>query len=202
MSKHLPQLVKFAQELPSLQYDLQNASTIYNLRDVSSRLFNIVSYMLHDVILDAYASMTPAEASAAASRALPASAPSPLHAPVPAQATGVLPQPPTITGPSLGMPSIPGIPDGIVATPGAMNVVVTPQGTRVMAPGATQPVVLPPGAPVDLASVTGQPELPDAAPGVAQVVLPPGGGMTAELAAALASRAAAPSTEPVPGTGG
>ena len=71
------------------------------------------------------------------------------------------------------------------------EVYVTNQGTKVIPPGGSGPtVVLPPGAAVDLTATTGRPVPPPAPPGVSQVVLPPGGGMTPEVAAALAGRTA------------
>ena len=64
------------------------------------------------------------------------------------------------------------------------EVVITPQGTRVIPPVGGQAVTLPPGSAVDLVGM-GRPVPPPAPPGVAQVVLPPGGVLTPEAAAAL-----------------
>ena len=167
-TQYVNDLVKFArEELPALHHDMQNASTQYTLWSACQRLFNIVSVLLHHAILEAY-------------EKLPAGA--------------ALPPPPIITQPDLApaqTPGLPGVPD--IAPAGVAQVVITPSGTRVIPPGGAGPsVVLPPGSAVDLASMTGKPELPPAAPGVAQVVLPPGGAMPAAVADAIASHPAPP----------
>lgn len=82
--------------------------------------------------------------------------------------------------------SLPGMPD-VPIQPGAFNVVITPQGTRTVSPTGTT-AMLPPGVPVGPDVLYGRPEPPPAPPGVAQVVLPPGGGMTSDTLAALTGR--------------
>ena len=71
--------------------------------------------------------------------------------------------------------------------PGVTNVVITPHGTRVIAPTGAS-TVLPAGEAVDLAASTGRPIVPPAPPGVDNIVLPPGGGLTPDVVAALVSR--------------
>ena len=171
-TQYVNDLVKFArEELPALHHDMLNASTQYTLWSATQRLFNIVSVLLHHAILEAYEKLPP----------------------------GVtIPPPPMITQPEPApaqMPGIPGVPD--IAPAGVAQVVITPTGTRVIPAGGTGPsVVLPPGSAVDLATMTGKPDLPPAAPGVAQVVLPPGGAMPTEVAAAIASHPAPPPPAP------
>ena len=77
-----------------------------------------------------------------------------------------------------------------IAPSDVAQVVITPQGTQVIpqAGSGLSPVTLPPNTAVDLAHMTRQPELPPAPPGTAQVVLPAGGALPADVAAALAAR--------------
>jgi len=194
MSKYLPELVKIAQdEMLSLQYDIQNASTTFTLQAATQRLFNIVSYLLHDAILDAYSRM-PQMSAIPAAPAQAQQAPIPEGAAhVPVMYAGMLPPPPIVTQPTPASmnaaPSIPGVQD--IAPSNVASVMITPQGTRVIpASGAGPAVTLPPGSAVDLATMTGRPDLPPAPPGVAQVVLPPGGALPPEVASALAARSA------------
>ena len=189
---HLIQLAQVGGELASIQNDLQNASTTLALQDVVKRLFNVVSLHLYHSIHDAVNREGPQVAE-------------PVRQPAPApvqQAPALSPQasmhssfglpglptrPPVISQPGLTPASNSGMP-GITASDVA-NVVITPQGTQVIpAAGTGAPITLPPNTAVDLAHMSGRPELPPAPPGVAQVVLPSGGGFTPELAAALASR--------------
>ena len=174
-TQYVNDLVRFArEELPALHHDMQNASTQYTLWSATQRLFNIVAVMLHHTILEAYEKLPPGTAIST----------SPI----------TIPPPPMITQPELAptqMPGLPGLPD--IAPTGVAQVVITPSGTRVIPAGGAGPsVVLPPGSAVDLASMTGKPELPTAAPGVAQVVLPAGGTMPAEVAAAISNYPAPP----------
>ena len=197
-TEYLPHLIQLAQvdgELASIQHDLQNASTTLALQEVVKRLFNVVSLHLYHSIHDSVNRMN----------GQPATEPSPQPAPTPApaqQAPALSPQSnmhsyfgvpglptriPTISQPSLAPASSNGMPG--IAPSDVANVVITPQGTQVIPPaGAGTPITLPPNVAVDLAHMGGRPELPPAPPGVAQVVLPSGGGFTPELAAALASR--------------
>ena len=195
-TEYLPHLIQLAQvdgELASIQHDLQNASTTLSLQDVVKRLFNVVSLHLYHSIHDSVNRMNAQQQPVA----------EPIQAPAPAQAApslspqsnmhssfglpGLPTRPPAISQPGLTPASSSGMP-GITASDVA-NVVITPQGTQVIpAAGTGAPITLPPNTAVDLAHMSGRPELPPAPPGVAQVVLPSGGGFTPELAAALASR--------------
>ena len=185
MSQYLPNLVEFARELPQLQHDMQNASTQNTLWNVTQRLFNILSYLLHHAIIDAYSNMPAGSPDPAATPAAPQA---PAHiAPAPVIPIGALPFPPIITQPGLAPAQMPGMPD--IAPSGVTEVIVTSQGTKVIPPSGTGPaIVLPPNVAVD-ATHLGKPVPPPAAPGVAQVILPEGGVLPPDVAAALASRA-------------
>ena len=190
-TQYLRELVQHAQvEMPLLNNDLQNASTLYALQAATQRMYNLMGYMLHHMIHAAY------EANAGQPMPAPAPAPVPVPAPAPAPATmpmtyGVgglpsLPPPNMISQPVPTAPTIPGMPD-ITVQPGVANVIITPQGTRVIAPSGAATVV-PQGQAVDLAATSGHVEVPQAPPGVANIVLPPGGGLTPEALAALENR--------------
>ena len=189
---HLIQLAQVGGELASIQNDLQNASTTLALQDVVKRLFNVVSLHLYHSIHDAVDR-----------DGRPAAEPVRQPAPAPVQqAPALSPQasmhssfglpglptrPPTVSFPALTPASSNGMPG--IAPSDVANVVITPQGTQVIpAAGTGSPITLPPNVAVDLAHMGGRPELPPAPPGVAQVVVPPGGAVTPDLAAALASR--------------
>jgi hypothetical protein len=188
---HLIQLAQVGGELASIQNDLQNASTTLALQDVVKRLFNVVSIQLYHSIHDAAGREGPQANE-------PVRQPSPVPAPVQAPALspqasmhssfglpGLPSRPPIIQQPGLAPASSNGMP-GITASDVA-NVVITPQGTQVIPPAGTgSPITLPPNTAVGLAHMTGQPELPPAPPGVAQVVVPPS--ISPEVAAALAAR--------------
>ena len=188
---HLIQLAHVGGELASIQNDLQNASTTLALQDVVKRLFNVVSLHLYHSIHDAVNRESPQAAE-------------PIRQPAPApvqQAPALSPQssmhsnfglpglptrPPTITQPGLAPTSANGMP-GIA--PSDVANVITPPGPQVIpAAGTGMPITQPPNTAVDLAHMGGRPELPPAPPGVAQVVVPAGGAVTPELAAALAAR--------------
>ena len=189
---HLIQLAQVGGELASIQNDLQNASTTLALQDVVKRLFNVVSLHLYHSIHDAVGREGP-----------PAAEPVRQPAPAPVQqAPALSPQasmhssfglpglptrPPIISQPGLAPAAANGMPG--IAPSDVANVVITPQGTQVIPPaGAGTPITLPPNVAVDLAHMGGRPELPPAPPGVAQVVVPAGGAVTPDLAAALAAR--------------
>lgn len=188
--KYLRELVDFAQkEIPLLNNDFQNASTLYALQAASQRLFNLTTYMLHHLIHAAYEG-----GSSPAAPPAPPAPPAPVVAPTPPAPAFVAPSGmPRLPSPSLisqpvpvAATNIPGSPE-LNIQPGVTNVVITQQGTKVVsADGAITMVA--PGEPVGLDATTGRPAVPEAPPGVANVVLPPGGGFTPELAAALASR--------------
>jgi hypothetical protein len=186
MNRYTEKLVEFARELPQLQYDMQNASTQNALWLVCQKTFNILQYVLHHAIVEAYQSQPEA-----ATASQPAPAPAPAMSTIPPAfssgptlpSVGSLPPPNPITQPGLAPSQAPGFPD--VAASGVAEVVITPQGTRVIPPVGGQAVTLPPGSAVDLTGIGHPPVPPPAPPGVAQVVLPPGGAMTAETAAAM-----------------
>jgi hypothetical protein len=198
-TEYLPHLIQLAQvggELASIQHDLQNASTTLALQDVVKRLFNVVSLHLYHSIHDAVDHMN------AQGAAQPQAAAEPVYVPAPVQQAPAL-SPQASMHSSFGLPGLPTRPP-IVSFPGlaptasngmpgispsdVANVVITPQGTQVIPPtGAGAPITLPPNVAVDLVHM-GRPELPPAPPGVAQVVVPQGGAVTPELAAALAAR--------------
>ena len=199
-TEYLPHLIQLAQvggELASIQHDLQNASTTLALQDVVKRLFNVVSLHLYHSIHDAV------DRTNAQGPAHPQAAAEPVYVPAPVQQApalspqasmhssfglpNLLARPPIISQPGLAPTSSNGMP-GITASD-VPNVEITPQGTRVIPPtGAGAPITLPPNVAVDLTHMAGRLELPPAPPGVAQVVVPQGGAVTPELAAALAAR--------------
>lgn len=188
MNQYTNTLVEFARELPQLQHDMQNASTQNALWLVCQKTFNILQYMLHHAIIEAFQDAQPGTvpaaqpAQAAATPTMSEIPPAFSSGPV-LPSVGMLPPPNPITQPGLAPTQAPGIPN--IAPSGVAEVVITPQGTRVIPPVGGQAVTLPPGSAVDLAGMGYPPVPPPAPPGVAQVVLPPGGAMTAETAAAL-----------------
>jgi hypothetical protein len=202
-SPHLKELIRIAREdMKGLQYDVQNASHTLALRPICERLFEIVGLLLHHVVIESVETLQMNPPTMAVSPAPPrpvTMAPVPV-APVPvalprvvrpvanpvADALG-LPPPPSFAQPTQAVPAVSGMPSA-QAQPGVANVFLTTQGTEVVAATGAK-TVLPAGAPVDLAASAGlPPEPPPAPPGVEQVILPPGGGMTPELEAALAGR--------------
>lgn len=198
-SKYLPELVRIAKtDLPALQYTVQNASTTLALREAVEKLFQITWTLLAHCLEETAAQMKttrgPIAPAPTAAPIVPAPAPTPVVAPrinptdamdavmaslpLPAHLAPAAPTPIAVA---------PGLPSPTIE-PGVTNVVITSQGTQVIAPTGAR-AILPPGSPVDLATSSGAaPELPPAPDGVDQVILPPGGGMTPELAAALAGR--------------
>jgi hypothetical protein len=205
--KYLRELIDFAQkEMPLLKNDLQNASTQYSLQAATQRLFNVLNYLLQHAIYSAYEAQSP-EGPAAAPVAPVAPAPV-VQPPVPTAPTEqhfapvhhtptrpatpgslpVLPPPTAISQPTLAPSQLSGMPE-VTIQPGVANVVITAQGTRVIAPSGVA-TTLPQGEAVDLAATTGRPIVPEAPPGVDNIVLPPGGGMSPETLAALSNLSA------------
>jgi hypothetical protein len=161
----LNELVRIYQtELPELHHRMESASTMMTLWPSCRDLFLLVTRLIALMIQEARES-------------LPA---------------GTIPNPPSREiSPDMSMfdqpPQVPAIPN--IPTSSVANVVMTRESTQVIPPGGIGPTVtLPPGSPVDLASMTGRPELPPTEPGVAQVVLPQGGVMAPEVAAAIRER--------------
>jgi len=98
----------------------------------------------------------------------------------------LLPPPPALAGqaPPAGVQGIPDAPH----QPGVANVTITPQGTHVITASGNRSV-LPPGVAVPAEATSDDPPVPPEAPeGVENVVLPPGGGMSPDVAEALARR--------------
>jgi len=179
-TKYLNELVRLAkEEMPFLQADLQNASTLYALQSTCQRLFNVTAYLLHHTILQA---LEPNGQPVAQ----PAPAPAPVVIAKPAPTTNGLGLPPVITQPTFAASQLPGMPD-VPIQAGVTNVVVTSQGTRVISPSGTT-TTLPPGEAVDLAASTGTPLPPPAPPGVENIVIPQGGDLPPDVLAALANR--------------
>jgi hypothetical protein len=181
--KYLRELVEFAQqEMSLLNNDLQNASTHYALQAATQRLFNINTYMLHNLIHTAYEQGT-APATAPTPPTPVAVAPTPVIT-TPTTGMPALPPPTAITQPQVSTQSATNIGD-IPSTPGVANIIITAQGTKVISPSGVSTLV-PQGEPVGLDATAGVPPTPLSEPGVETVVLPPGGGITPDLAAALA----------------
>jgi hypothetical protein len=220
MSKHLPKLIKIAQEeLPTLHNDALNATGPYQLREVVVNLVKIVTYVVQDIILDAYAAKTqpsqpstvPPPLAPSPTRQLPVARPFPfppqvaspqiLSHPSPQPAPGLprLPPPPDVAQPVPVAAAPASIPGDVPIQPGVTNVIITSQGTTAIDPRG-QRTTLPPGEAVPIEATAGIPPVPPEAPeGVAQVVLPPGGGMTPELLEALGNRSQdQPPQEPEP----
>jgi len=213
MSQYISDLVRIANEMPSLQYEIEHASNPLSMMFAAGKLCQHVTYILHHVILDYYQRCGTAAPQPPQRVAAPAAPPPPARPqdhvcapvlvasqlaparPAPPPATSslpVAPAPPPVASPS-PMADVP-------ITPGVTNVTITPQGTTVTTPGGAQSR-LPPGAPVPLELATDVPAVPPPAPeGYAQVVLPRGGSMPPDLAAALAARSSAePLTTPATG---
>ena len=194
-TEYLPHLIQLAQvggELASIQNDLQNASTTLALQDVVKRLFNVESLHLYHSIHDAVnrdgqqavepvrqpapapVQQAPAlspQASMHSSFGLPGLIPN--RPPIISQ-PGLAPPPPTAC-PASRRPTSPTC-DHSPGDPGDPR--SRDRGTDHPAPqrgGRFRPHVRPA-------------QLPLAPPGVAQVVVPAGGAVTPELAAALAAR--------------
>ena len=184
--KYLRELVEFAQkEVPLLEYSFQQASTHYALQEACQRQFKILTHMLHHIIYAAYENNITVAPVAAPPPVVVAPTPPPPVAP-PASGLPALPPPAFIPQPALAPQPASNLPD-VPIQPGVANVIITREGTKVISPsGAT--AILPPGEHVSLEAASGVATLPDAPPGVEQVVLPPGGGMSPEVLAALSSR--------------
>ena len=173
-------------DLTQLPYDVQNAPPA--MREITTKMFNVVSALLyHNVALTEELVRL---------NVLQRQSPTPLPvAPVTQTVPTYLPTLPTLSMPRLSSPtSMPGGAPGDVTPCDVPQVVITAQGTRVIPPAGTTatPVVLPPNTPVDLTRVQAAPAPPPAPDGVAQVVLPRGGALPAEVQSALAARQGGP----------
>lgn len=200
-SPHLPELIRiYREDLPEIQSRVENASTHMTLWPATKKLFNLTALLLRHVILESYDKVSPAELVPAAPPAPPAPpAPLPMRAYAPAFPAGLaLPPPPLIDQPGtapVALSNQPNMPD---IEPDKTNVFITANGTKVIPPAGRPTMTLPPGQPIDIPSLLAPPVPPPAPPGVAQVILPPGGGMSPDVAAALAGR----SQESPPGSQG
>jgi len=177
-TKYLSQLLYFANEdLPQLSHDLVNASTLYTQQAALQRMHNILTYLVHTAILNAY------------ENGQPSGKPAPAPAPAAQAETARAPAPPILRA---AIPPGP-LPLGAMAaqrpapTGGPVEVFVTPQGSRAHIPG--MPVAaFPPGTTVDTAQFIHPAATPFPPPITADVILPQGGGLSPEVAAALAGR--------------
>lgn len=211
-SPYLNHLIHIAKtELPQLTHDITNSSTIYTVQDAAKRLLNIVTYLVHHVVLSD-PSVAAAQAAAARAAATPTLPPPPagfryvrggdgkiymesipvsaVPAAVPvghAPATDHFPsqahtQPAPMPPPAFGLPPL--SQPGAAPADGAspvMEVTITPQGSRVAVPG--HPVmVAPPGTPIDAAALTGP-----RYPGASGIPMAPAVGVPVPVAAVPAA---------------
>lgn len=163
-------------ELPLLEHDLLNASTIYALQDTVKRLHVIVAHLLMHALderlrdiqaLGDGTDLQPAPQPAPAAR--PAPAPRQIQQPRQVQ---TLPAPPPS---ALAVPIIPGLSEPQQPEPSGqrvMEVTLAPGGTKVSIPGAGT-VTLPPGVPIPREVIEGE------------VDLPPGGELAPDAASAI-----------------
>ncbi|HVP24128.1 MAG TPA: hypothetical protein VMS77_09490 [Conexivisphaerales archaeon] len=221
MSQYISDLVRIANEMPALQYEIEHASNPLSMMFAAGKLCQHVTYILHHVIHDYYqrcgatALQPPQRVAAPAAPPPPAPPARPKDhvcapvlvapqlapaRPAPPPATTSMPialpyLPPPVAPPAPPTVASPSPMADVPITPGVTNVIITPNGTMVTTPGGTQSR-LPPGAPVTLEIASDVPAVPPPAPeGYAQVVLPRGGSMPPDLAAALAARS---NDEPLP----
>jgi hypothetical protein len=191
VSKHLPTLIEMAQkDVPVLENDILSATGPFQLREICMKLIKLVSYLLHDRILDAYETMK-ISASVGATPPQPQVVQPPPRVVRPISTPAGLPKLPPLAGSPqpARVPAPPtNVPGDVPIQHGVTNVVITPTGTVAIAPSGARSV-LPPGEAVPLEATTDlPPEPPEAPEGVENVVLPPGGGMSSEVLAALAGR--------------
>lgn len=191
MSKHLPKLIQMAQvDVPILQNDVLSATGPFQLREICMKLIKIVGYLLQDRILDAYDAM-PSSIPVIAP-VVPPVVPPPQLPRAEVATLPRLPPLPDVAQPARAAAPASNLPGDVPIQPGITNAFITPQGTTVVAPSGVRSV-LPPGEAVPLeVSAAVPPELPEAPNGVANVVLPRGGEMSPETAAALSDRNESP----------
>ena len=180
--QQLIQLVQPGGELDQLQHDVENASTALAQRETNQRMYNVTSLLLYHCVF-----LTEELIRAKIVPQHQPTVPTPSLAPAPAPAARAypaFPAPPSIAmlrpAPSQGVPG-----NNEITPSDVPQVVITPEGTRVIPPAGSgaAAVVLPPNTPVHLDQVGATPANPP--PGI---VVPQGGIVTPELAAALASR--------------
>ena len=240
-SPYLTKLIEIArQDLPQLAYDLNNASTVYTVQEAAKKLHNIVTYLVHHIILSDSSVNAGTPSAAAQAKAQPQLPPPPPgHRYVRGQdgqiyiSPDLQPAPPVGHAPALdhypgrqpasyaampgpapaGLPLIYTVPQEGMPPVGqnspVTEVTITPQGARVALPSGVVAMLPPGSAYIDAASMMA-PVAPQVAPdGYArpiitaprlrqanptapaehiEVTLPEGGGVTPEVAAALASR--------------
>lgn len=181
--QQLVQLVQPGGELEQLQYDVAYASTALAQRETNQRMFNMNANLIYHCIALTEELVRHGVLPRGQQAAPP---PAPPLAPAPAvPAHSPFPSPPSI---SMRLPSGPSTYAGAPGTneispTDVPQVVITPDGTRVIPPAGSSasPVVVPPNTPVRLDQMAPASPPPGA-------VLPQGGIVTPELAAALASR--------------
>lgn len=183
--QQLIELVQAGGELEQLQHDVENASTALAQRETNQRMFNLTANLIYHCV-SLTEELVRRGVLQRSQPATPAPAPAPVLAPVAAApAYAAFPSPPAI---AMLRPSAPAsLPGTNEITPSDVpQVVITPGGTRVIPPAGSgvAPVVAPPYTPVRLDQVSGSP-LAAPPPGI---VVPQGGIVTPELAAALSSR--------------
>lgn len=187
-SPYLPQLIQIAQqELPAIQYDLTNASTLYTLQAAAQRMHNVLAYLTHHCIM----ASQPAQAFVAPpvqQVQQPVYQQPVYQAPAPAPVLNYSPHlAPPMAAPLPGF----GVQSPPVQASQVTEVILTPQGTKVIPPGGIGATVnLPPGSHADASFGRAAPVTPPFTPQapVGDVMLPQGGAMTPEVAAALGAR--------------
>ena len=183
----LIQLVQPGGELEQLQHDVENASTALAQRETNQRMFNLNANLIYHCI-SLTEELIRLRVLQRGQQAAPT--PTPVIAPAPAApAYYTFPAPPSI---AMLRPSAPSASAGLPGTSeisptDVPQVVITPSGTKVIPPAGSgaAAVVVPPNTPVRLDQVGGPPAPAAPPPGI---VVPQGGIVTPELAAALASR--------------
>jgi hypothetical protein len=180
----LPALIQIAEvNLPQLKHEIDtNGSALYKLQAAVSELHTIVTYCIHHMIDERRRLMALGGATAAAPTAT--ATPTPAQAPqrfVPATVQRPTLPPLGAAAPIAPLAPSPG-PAAVDRGP-VMEVTITPAGTRATVPGIATPIVVPPGTPIDktMLAASGVPT------GEGEIVLPQGGEMSPEVAAALAA---------------
>lgn len=177
MSKYLPELIRIARdEMPSLEYDVQNAVTPLSQQPVMVKLLAILGQVLHHSIHDALSRLPTVVPQAPRPAPVPVAAPP--RAPVSMADSLGLPPPPSVIPlviPPQGAQVL-RIPDAPVQA-GVANVFITTQGTSVIGPGGRRMTLPPNETQVPLEATAEIVPVPPPAPeGGISVILPPGGG--------------------------
>jgi hypothetical protein len=180
-------------EISQLQYDIQNSPPA--MKEITTKLFNVVTLNLYHTVALTEELVRLNVLRRAEQVPVPAPQAAPQQSRAVQQTLSPFPSPPTISLPRLATPSTgAGISPTEITPCDVPQVVITAGGTRVIPPvgtGAT-PVVLPPNTPVNLEHMQVAPAPTPVANG-ADVVLPRGGALPAEVQSALNARQGAPS---------